>query len=41
MVSDIDLVLEHIDREELTDLALALGKIDSPSGQEKEVAEFV
>ena len=41
MVSDIDLVLGQIDREELTNLALALGRIDSPAGQEKEVAEFV
>ena len=41
MSSDVDLALEQIDREELAELALALAKIDSPSGQEKEVAEFV
>src|SRR4030042_991726 len=41
MPSDIDLVLEKIDKEELANLALELSKIDSPSGQEKKVADFV
>lgn len=38
---DIDRALALIDREELTDLALTLANIFSPSGQEKPVAEFV
>lgn len=33
--------LNQIDVEELARLALDLGNIDSPSGQEKPVAEFV
>lgn len=41
MTSDIDRVLAEIDRNELVDLALTLGNIDSPPGQEKEVAEHV
>lgn len=41
MEADIDLVLAQIDREELASLALALAKIDSPPGREKEVGEFV
>ncbi len=41
MLSNVDLVLSQIDREELVNLALALGNIDSPPGQEKEVGEFV
>ena len=41
MVTDIDRILAEIDRDELVDLVLALGNIDSPPGQEKEVAEFV
>jgi acetylornithine deacetylase/succinyl-diaminopimelate desuccinylase-like protein len=36
-----DLVLSQIDVEELARLALDLGNIDSPSGQEKPVADFV
>ncbi|MFC1902587.1 M20/M25/M40 family metallo-hydrolase [Chloroflexota bacterium] len=41
MVSDADIVLTQIDRDELAGLALTLGNIDSPSGQEKPVAECV
>lgn len=41
MVASIDLVLAQIDREELANLALALAKIDSPPGREREVGEFV
>ncbi len=41
MVSDVELVLNQIDREELAELALTLGNIDSPSGEEKPVADFV
>ena len=38
MPSDIDRVLAEIDKNELVELALNLGNIDSPPGQEKEVA---
>jgi acetylornithine deacetylase/succinyl-diaminopimelate desuccinylase-like protein len=41
MVSEIEIVLEQIDREELADLALDLGNIDSPPGHERQVGEFV
>ena len=41
MSSDIELVLKQIDREELANLALELSMIDSPSGEEKKVADFV
>ena len=41
MVSDNDQVLALIDREELANLALDLSNIDSPSGREKEVGEFI
>ena len=41
MDTDIDRVLSQIDRKELSELALALGNIDSPPGQEKGVAEYV
>ncbi len=41
MASQIDSVLAGIDKKELTELALALGNIDSPTGQEKGVADFV
>ncbi len=41
MISDVDLVLKLIDKEELANLALDLGNIDSPPGREREVGEFV
>jgi acetylornithine deacetylase/succinyl-diaminopimelate desuccinylase-like protein len=34
-------VLDRIDREELVELALALGNIDSPPGEEKPVSDYV
>jgi acetylornithine deacetylase/succinyl-diaminopimelate desuccinylase-like protein len=34
-------VLDRIDREELVELALALGNIDSPPGQEKPASDYV
>lgn len=37
----IESVLSRIDGEELGRLALTLGNIDSPSGSEKPVAEFL
>ena len=36
-----DSVLSQIDRDELAALALAMGNIDSPTGQEKEMGRFV
>jgi acetylornithine deacetylase/succinyl-diaminopimelate desuccinylase-like protein len=36
-----DEVVARIDRQELVDLALALGKIDSPTGNEGPAAQFV
>ncbi|MDP2931954.1 MAG: M20/M25/M40 family metallo-hydrolase [Chloroflexota bacterium] len=41
MPTDIERVLEQIDKEELANLAISLGDIYSPPGQEKPVAEFV
>ncbi len=41
MPLDVDSVLAQIDREELANLAIALGNIDSPTGREKEVGEFI
>jgi acetylornithine deacetylase/succinyl-diaminopimelate desuccinylase-like protein len=41
MKDDLSRVLELIDESELIDLALALGKIDSPTGQETEAGDFV
>ncbi|MBI2831917.1 MAG: M20/M25/M40 family metallo-hydrolase [Chloroflexi bacterium] len=41
MASVTDRVLEKIDREELVDLALKLGNIDSPPGQERGMAQAV
>lgn len=41
MVTGIDRVLAQIDKEELADLAITLGNIDSPPGCEKQVGEFV
>ena len=41
MGSDIELVLKLIDKEELANLALDLGNIDSPPGQEREIGVFV
>ena len=40
-MSETDVLLRQIDIEELADLALDLGNIDSPPGREKPVAEFV
>ena len=40
-MSETDVLLCQIDIEELADLALDLGNIDSPPGREKPVAEFV
>ena len=36
-----DEVVARIDRQELVDLALALGKIDSPTGNEGPAGQFV
>jgi acetylornithine deacetylase/succinyl-diaminopimelate desuccinylase-like protein len=41
LAADVARVLEHIDREELVALALDLGNIDSPPGQERESSDFV
>ena len=41
MPTDIEPILDQIDREELADLAVSLGNIYSPPGSEGEVAEFV
>jgi len=41
MVTDIERVLSHIDKEELADIAVSLANIYSPPGQEREVADFV
>jgi hypothetical protein len=39
--SELDLVLNQIEREELTRIALESGNIDSPPGQEKPLSEFI
>jgi acetylornithine deacetylase/succinyl-diaminopimelate desuccinylase-like protein len=39
--TDIDRALAEIDREELIALALELGNIDSPPGQEKPVSDYI
>src|SRR5579862_1365527 len=36
-----DAVLRRIDKEELAALALAMGNIDSPTGQEQAMGDFV
>lgn len=41
MVTDVDRVLAQIDKEELADLAITVGNIDSPPGQERQMGEFV
>lgn len=38
---NIDSILSDIDRDELAELTLSLGRINSPPGQEAEVAQFV
>lgn len=41
LAADVASVLGHIDREELVSLALDLGNIDSPPGQERESSDYV
>src|SRR5207248_600092 len=38
---DLDAVLARIKREDVIDLALALGNVDSPHGQEGPVGDFI
>lgn len=41
MTADLGSVLDRIDAEEVAQLALELGNIDSPTGEEQEVAAFL
>src|SRR5579864_896418 len=41
MTTDLGSVLDRIDAEEIAQLALELGNIDSPTGEEQEVADFL
>ena len=40
-MNETERILQEIDRKELVDLALAMGNIYSPTGQEGEMAAFV
>jgi acetylornithine deacetylase/succinyl-diaminopimelate desuccinylase-like protein len=41
MTTDLESILERVDAEEVAQLALTLGNIDSPTGGEQEVASFL
>lgn len=40
-MTDIDRVMRHLDRDEVVELALELSSIDSPSGEEHDVADRI